>query len=123
MADTVSKTQNGAIIQTTATHNVSDDVTFLLKNVTGQSVNLQTGQGTATVATAGTAVTVNVTFPTAYQKIPQNVRVLVAGSSGGNAGYLNAYTDPTSWTTTGFTVTVNAYVAGTIKFSWISIGS
>lgn len=122
MADTISRTITNGNTSTTNTHNSGDDVTYMLRNETGQAVMLQTGQGTVTIATAGTAVTATVTFPTKFAKSVTSVVCSVAGSSGGSAGYVNAYADPTSWTTSQFTVTGNAYAAGTVKFTWVAIG-
>ena len=81
---------------------------------------IQSGTGSTAVATAGTAVTTTVTFATAYAAAPLVV-LGQSSASGGTAGYIVALAG--SPTTTGFTATVNSYLAQTIGWSWSAIGN
>ncbi|MBP1992553.1 H-type lectin domain-containing protein [Paenibacillus eucommiae] len=91
-------------------------VTTYLK---GAGERLQRGAASATIATAGTAVTVAVTFPIAYAK-PPTVTLTLTGAAGGTAGYINIAAE--NVTTTGYTLRVNAYVAGKIDVNWRAEG-
>lgn len=79
----------------------------------------QVGEATGTIVTPGTAVTINGTFPRAYAVAP-NIRLTLKSSAGGTAGYINLAAE--NITTTGFTLRVNAYVAGTIVVGWEAVG-
>lgn len=81
---------------------------------------IQSGTGSTAVATAGTAVTTAVTFATAFVAAPLVVLGQLS-ASGGTAGYI--VTLAASPTTTGFTATVNSYLAQTIGWSWVAIGN
>ncbi len=80
---------------------------------------IQIGTANGTIVTPGTAVTVAVTFPIAYASAPE-IKLALKSSAGGTAGYINIFAE--SVTTTGFTLRLNAYVAGAISVGWEAIG-
>jgi hypothetical protein len=120
MSDTQTKTQTGAIFTTTGSHNSNEDVTFFLPNTAGLAAKMEVGSGTIAVATAGTAVTLTVTFPTPFKNPPQIESVSLNGASVGTAGYINLM--GTAATATQFTLTANSYVAQTLTFDWVAVG-
>jgi hypothetical protein len=77
------------------------------------------GNTSAIVATAGTFVTVNVTYAKAFT-VPPKLKMWFTSQSVGIAGYLT--TTIQSNTTTGFTLYVNSYVAQTLSIDWEAIG-
>lgn len=79
------------------------------------------GSSSASVATAGTAVTVTYNFPTAYSSAPTITGIAITSASVGTAGYVNVLA--TSISATSVTFTVNSYVAQTIGFSFEVSGS
>lgn len=79
---------------------------------------VQSGSSTATVAVAGTQVSVTVPFPTAFSSAPKLfLQVTALGAS--SATYI---TLQGSATTTQLTIFANSGVAQVINFDWVAIG-
>jgi hypothetical protein len=103
--------------QTKVTEIEGDIERRLLK---GEGERVESGSNSLSVATAGTAVTVSITFKQQYAKPPKRIRLDLTAVAG-SAGYINAWA--TNITKSGFTLNVNAYLAGSYTVGWDSFGN
>ncbi|MFB0847343.1 hypothetical protein [Paenibacillus oleatilyticus] len=104
------------------TSNIQTQLNSKVTSLSG-GAKIQSGTGTITITTAGTQVTKAVNFGTSFSSAPTSVICTYSGGLSSSSGYIVLSSDPSTWSTSGFTVFANAFVSGTAKFSWIAVGS
>lgn len=118
------KVESGSIATTFSDDNTLNTVQYgsalPLAQILSGGNKKQTGFNVITVATAGTSVSLSVTFPKAFLTAPTITTSLVDGP-GGTAGYINLFAF--NATATGVTFVLNSYVAQTCNFNWEATGT